>query len=67
MEPQHSTPVPVPAPRATLDVAVLVRRTSDLLAAGIPLTLLLDLADEGGPHSQQRYTEEPAEMGWLQG
>lgn len=56
---------PVPAPRPTLDVGALVRRTSDLLAAGVPLTLLLDLAEDGGPRSAQRYVDEPAELGWL--
>jgi hypothetical protein len=65
----ESTPTttPVPAPRATtpLDVGVLVRRTHDLLAAGVPLTLLLDLAEDDGPRSQQRYAEEPPELSWL--
>lgn len=56
---------PVPGPRPTLDVAVLVRRTSGLLAAGVPLTLLLDLAEEDGPRSQHWYAEEPAELDWL--
>jgi hypothetical protein len=33
-----------------------------LLAAGIPLTLLLDLA--AGPHSRDLYADEPAELDW---
>ncbi len=34
-----------------------------LLAAGIPLTLLLDLAV--GPDSAQLFTEELADVAWL--
>ena len=64
METDSST-LPMPAPRPTLDVGVLVRRTHDLLAAGVPLTLLLDLAEDGEPRSRQRYADEPAELGWL--
>ena len=55
----------VPAPRPALDLQVLVRRTSDLLAAGVPLTLLLDLGDADGPHSSQRYTTEGGSADWL--
>ncbi|MCW2680471.1 MAG: hypothetical protein JWM62_1872 [Frankiales bacterium] len=55
----------MPAPRHPLDVAVLVRRTHDLLAAGIPLTLLLDLGDEAGPRSHLRYTAERADAAWV--
>ena len=57
----EATPATVPAPHPTLDVGVLVRCTSGLLAAGVPLTLLLDLAEAGGPRSRQRYAEELAE------
>ena len=65
MEPDPA-PLPVPDPRHALDVPVLVRCTHDLLASRVPLTLLLDLADEGGPRSRQRYADEPADLGWLQ-
>lgn len=65
MEPL-STTTPIPDPRRTLEVPTLVRRTQDLLAAGVPLTLLLDLAEDSGPRSQQRYAEEPPELSWLQ-
>jgi hypothetical protein len=65
VEPEPA-PLPVPAPRPALDVAVLVRRTHDLLASGVPLTLLIDLGEDGGPRSRQRYADEPAELGWLQ-
>jgi hypothetical protein len=44
---------------------VLVRRTQDLLAAGVPLTLLLDLVDEAGPHSQSHYTAEGGDASWV--
>jgi hypothetical protein len=60
------TPVDeLPVPRHPLDVAVLVRRTEALLRAGVPLSLLLDLADDAGPHSHTRYTAEGGDAGWL--
>lgn len=52
----------VPSPRHTVDVAVLVRHTHQLLAAGVPLTLLLDLADEAGPRSHLRYATEGGDI-----
>ena len=55
----------VPSPRHTVDVAVLVRHTHQLLAAGVPLTLLLDLADDAGPRSEVRYTAEGGDLGWV--
>ena len=62
----NSTPaVDVPVPRPSLDLQVLVRRTSDLLAAGVPLTLLLDLGAADGPHSSQRYVTEGGSADWL--
>ena len=48
-----------------VDVAVLVRRTTALLGAGVPLTLLLDLADPQGPRSGALYGQEPADLSWL--
>lgn len=35
------------------------------LAAGIPLTLVLDLLDEVGPRSAAILEEEPADLHWL--
>jgi hypothetical protein len=54
----------LPAPRQA-DIAGLVRRTSALLAAGVPLTLLLDLADEAGPRSHDRYAAEGGDLSWV--
>jgi hypothetical protein len=48
-----------------VDVGVLRRRTSALLHAGVPLTLLLDLSEEGGPHSEERYAREGGSADWL--
>lgn len=59
------TVLTVPAPRRAVDVPELVRRTHDLLAAGVPLTLLLDLADEAGPRSTTRYADEGGDLGWI--
>lgn len=35
------------------------------LAAGIPLTLLIDLLDEVGPRSAAILEDEPADLRWL--
>lgn len=61
----------IPAPRRpeerrSVDVECLVRRTGALLAAGIPLTLLMDLCDPAGPHSRERFLDEGGDAGWLQ-
>lgn len=37
-----------------------------LLAAHVPLSLLLDLADPTGPHSRDLLAEEPGSADWLQ-
>ena len=37
----------------------------DLLAHGVPLTLLIDLLDEHGPESCRLYGEERGDAGWL--
>lgn len=71
LDPQEPTVDPLdavpdlPGPRQALDLSVLVRRTQDLLAAGVPLTLLLDLGESTGPHSQERYSDEPADLSWV--
>jgi hypothetical protein len=38
----------------------------DLLAHGVPLTLLVDLLDERGPDSRRMYGEERADASWLE-
>jgi hypothetical protein len=35
------------------------------LAAGVPLTLLLDLADPSGPDSRTNVATEVADLSWL--
>lgn len=40
------------------DIARRVRRTATLLAAGIPLTLLIDLLEPDGPDSKALYASE---------
>lgn len=56
----------LPAARSPLDVTALVRRTEALLRAGVPLSLLLDLADDQGPRSRARYTDEGGDAAWLE-
>lgn len=36
-----------------------------LLAAHVPLSLLLDIADPTGPHSRELLAEEPGSADWL--
>lgn len=48
-----------------VDLPSLRRRTSDLLQAHVPLTLLLDLADPAGLDSVGRYAREGGDVGWL--
>ena len=36
------------------------------LAAGIPLTLLVDMLDEVGPRSEVILADEPADLRWLE-
>ena len=64
MEPSVVVP-DLPSPRHAVDVPGLVRRTHQLLAAGVPLTLLLDLADEAGPRSAARYAAEGGSAHWV--
>jgi hypothetical protein len=47
------------------DVPALVERTSELLRTGVPLTLLLDLAEEAGPRSAQHYASEGGDVSWV--
>ena len=54
-----------PETRHPVDVGVLVRRTQQLLAAGVPLTLLIDLSDPEGPHSALRFASEQADLDWV--
>ncbi|MEX2289342.1 MAG: hypothetical protein WD794_03335 [Mycobacteriales bacterium] len=55
----------LPARPSAADVPGLVRHTFALLRDGVPLTLLMDLADEAGPHSAERYTSEGGDARWL--
>lgn len=60
-----SLPVPTPEPAArTQPGADEVRR---LLAAHVPLSLLMDLADPDGPPSGELFTAEPGSCDWLPG
>ncbi len=49
----------------SVDVPGLTRRTTALLEAGIPLTLLIDLSDPAGPHSRQVYAAEGGTADWV--
>lgn len=43
---------------ARCEVHELVRRTCELLASRVPLTLLMDLGEPAGPRSHERYLAE---------
>jgi hypothetical protein len=58
------TPPDSPSPLPTWELEFLVRRTQSLLAAQVPLSLLLDLADPEGPDSSAFYAAEPADATW---
>ncbi len=58
-------PLPRPDPHA-LDLPALTHRTADLLRDHVPLTLLLDLAEEQGPRSAVRYADEGGDASWLE-
>ncbi|HEU0101290.1 MAG TPA: hypothetical protein VFR07_03145 [Mycobacteriales bacterium] len=47
------------------DGDALAARTGQLLAAHVPLSLLLDLSDPGGPHSRDLFDAEPEAASWL--
>jgi hypothetical protein len=53
------------APRAHVDLTVYTHSASALLAAGIPMSLIIDLAEPAGPRSHDVYVAEPADLAWL--
>lgn len=57
-------PVPTLAPTASARVDG-ASRAAALLAAHVPLSLLLDLADPSGPRSDDLLTAEPGTADWL--
>ena len=57
---------PDPRPARELDLPVLTHRTADLLRDHVPLTLLLDLAEDDGPRSAVRYADEGGDATWLE-
>ncbi len=59
-------PRPDPNEQRDFDLPVLTHRTADLLRDHVPLTLLLDLAEENGPRSADRYADEGGDATWLE-
>ena len=49
----------------SVDLPGLSRRTTALLEAGVPLSLLIDLSRPDGPHSSQICTEEGGSADWI--
>ena len=54
-----------PTGSAVEDDDRLAGRTGALLAAHVPLSLLLDLADPCGPDSRDVFATEPGSADWL--
>lgn len=52
----------VPEPRTPQQ---LLTRTHALLCSGVPLSLLMDLADPDGPRSAELYDDELPDLSWL--
>lgn len=53
------------SPSTTDDAQAGARHPHALLGAGVPLTLLLDLADPRGPRSADLYDAEVPDLTWL--
>lgn len=64
MTPSHAPHAPLTCAHA-VDVPCLRQRTQGLLAAHVPLSLLLDLADSQVPDSAGRYAREGGDTSWL--
>jgi len=58
-------PRPDPPALRDLDLPALTHRTADLLRDHVPLTLLMDLVETGGPRSEVRYADEGGNADWL--
>ena len=67
MNPARTVPPTLPAPRRELehDAAPAGASAQALLAAHVPLSLLLDLAQPGGPRSAELLSGEPGDTAWL--
>ena len=63
--PEADEPV-LPRPRRAVDLPTFRERTQGLLAAHVPLSLLLDLAEPDGPDSAGCYVREGGDATWLQ-
>ena len=55
----------VPVPRPQVDLPLLAARVPAMLEAGVPLTLLIDLAEPAGPRSRDLYAAEQEDASWL--
>lgn len=49
----------------TVERSEVLARTHRLLAAGVPLSLLLDLASPRGPRSEELFSAEEPDLDWL--
>ena len=47
------------------ETLTVVPQPMDLLASGVPLSLIIDLLDDRGPNSNRILEAEPADTDWL--
>ena len=59
--------IPAPAVDRGIVTSLQPHPLMAVLAAGVPLTLLVDLADADGPDSARIFRREVADLSWLSG
>ena len=53
------------AEATSCETLTVVPQPMDLLASGVPLSLIIDLLDDRGPNSEQILEAEPGDADWL--
>jgi hypothetical protein len=51
--------------RTDCETLTVVPQPMDLLASGVPLSLIIDLLDDRGPNSARILEAEPGDADWL--
>jgi hypothetical protein len=54
-----------PAETTAGETLTVVPQPMDLLASGVPLSLIIDLLDDRGPNSERILEAEPGDADWL--
>jgi hypothetical protein len=56
---------PAGTERTDRETLTVVPQPMDLLASGVPLSLIIDLLDDRGPNSARILEAEPGDADWL--